>query len=47
MVSDRIEYPRPREASLKVSLILDLKKPVKTPPVLQVSSWSLGGRGGS
>ena len=45
MVSDWREHPR--KASLKVSWRLDMRKPVKTPPVLQVSSWSLGGRGGS
>ena len=45
MVSDGWEHPK--EVSLKVSWILDIRKPVKTPPVLQVSSWSLGGRGGS
>ena len=45
MVSDWWEDPR--EASLKVSWILDIRKPVKTPPFLQVSSWGLGGRGGS
>ena len=45
IVSDVREHPR--EASLKVSWRLDNRNPVKTPPVLQVSSWSLGGRGGS
>ena len=45
MVSDGWEHPK--EASLKVSWILDIRKPVKTPPVLQVSSWGLGGCGGS
>ena len=45
MVSDGSEHPR--EASLKVSWRLDNRNPVKTPPVLQVSSWSLGGHGGS
>ena len=45
MVSDWREHPR--EASLKVSWRLDNRNPVKTPPVLQVSSWSLGGHGGS
>ena len=45
MVSDWREHPR--KASLKVSWRLDMRKPVKTPPVLQVSSWGLGGHGGS
>ena len=45
MVSDGSEHPR--EASLKVSWSLDIKNLVKTPPVLQVSSWSLRGHGGS
>ena len=45
MVSDGWEHPK--EASLKVSRRLDMRKPVKTTPVLQVSSWSLGGHGGS
>ena len=45
MVSDGSEHPR--EASLKVSWSLDIRNPVKTPPVLQVSSWSLRGHGGS
>ena len=45
MVSDGREHSR--EASLKVSSRLDIRNPVKTPPVLQVSSWSLGGHGGS
>ena len=39
MVSDWREHPR--EASLKVSWRLDMRKPVKIPPVLLVSSWSL------
>ena len=43
MVSD--ERKHPREASLTVSWRLDSRNPLKTPPVLQVSSWSLGGRG--
>ena len=45
MVSDGWEHPK--EASLKVSWILDIRKPVKTPHVLQVSSWGLWGHGGS
>ena len=45
IVSDEREHPR--EASLKVSWRLDNRNPVKTPPVLHVSSWSLGGCGGS
>ena len=43
MVSDGREYPR--EASLRVSWRLNLRKQVKTPPVLWISSWLLGGRG--
>ena len=35
------------EASVKVSSRSNIRNPVKTPPVLQVSSWSLGGHGGS
>ena len=35
------------EASVKVSSSSKIRNPVKTPPVLQVSSWSLGGCGGS
>ena len=34
-----------REASMKVLWKLDLRKQVKTSPVLQVSSWSLWGHG--
>ena len=45
MVSDGREHSR--EASLKVSWRLDIRNLVKTPPVLQVSPWSLGGYGGS
>ena len=35
------------EASVKVSSRCNSRNPVKTPPVLQVSPWSLGGCGGS
>ena len=37
----------PSEASVKVSSRSNLRTPVKNPHVLQVSSWSLGGHGGS
>ena len=40
-------YCNPYEASLKVSWRSNILNPVKTPHVLQVSSWSLGGHGGS
>ena len=40
-------YRNPYEASLKVSWRSNILNPVKTPHVLQVSSWSLGGHGGS
>ena len=36
-----------RKASLKFSLRLNIRNPVKTPPVLQVCSWRYGGHGGS
>ena len=35
------------EANVKVSSRSNIRNPVKTPPVLQVSSWSHGGHGGS
>ena len=35
------------EASVKVSSRSNIRNPVKTPPVLQVSSWSHGGHLGS
>ena len=35
------------EASVKVSSRCNSRKPVKTPPVFQVSPWSLGGYWGS
>ena len=35
----------PLKAFLKVSTISNIRKLVKTPPILQVSPWSLGGRG--
>ena len=39
-------YPKyPKEALLKVSSRSNIRKLVKTPPILQVSSWSLGGQG--
>ena len=41
MVSDGREHIS--EVSVKVSLRSDIRNHVKTPPVLQVSSWSLGG----
>ena len=37
----------PSEVSLKVSSMPDIRNHVKTPPALQVSSWSLGGHGQS
>ena len=45
MVSDGRDHSR--EASMKVSRSFDIRNPVKTPPVLQVSSWRLRGHGGS
>ena len=42
MVSEYSKYPR--EALLKVSSRSNIRKLVKTPPILQVSSWSLGGK---
>ena len=45
MVSDEREYPS--EVSVKVSSRSDIRNHVKTPPVLQVSSRSLGGHGHS
>ena len=45
MVSDGREHSR--EAFLKVSRRLGIRNPVKTPPVLQVFPWSLGGFGDS
>ena len=35
------------EASVKVSSRSNIRNLVKTPPVLQVSSWKVGGHGGS
>ena len=43
MVLERLKYTK--EYFLQVWRWLVEKKPVKTPPVLQVSSWSLGGQG--
>ena len=43
MVSWYSKYPR--EALLKVSTRSNIRKLVKTPPILQVTSWSLGGKG--
>merc|ERR1711978_818558 len=37
----------PLKASVKVSSRSNIRNSVKTPNVLQVSSWSLGGHGGS
>ena len=45
MVKDGREHPS--EVSVKVSPRFDIRSHVKTPPVLQVSSWSLGGHGHS
>merc|ERR1711915_234722 len=42
-VSDGREHPS--EVSVKVSSRSDIRNHVKTPPVFQVSSWSLGGHG--
>ena len=48
-VLEDVSYDRDHhsEASVKVSSRSNIRNPVKTPPVLQVSSWSLGGHGGS
>ena len=43
MVSRNSIYPR--EVLLKVSSRSNIRKFVKTPPILQVASWSLGGMG--
>ena len=43
MVLEGLKYTK--EYFLQVWWWLVEKKPVKTPPVLQVSSWSLGGKG--
>ena len=41
-------YPKyPKEALLKVSSRSNIRKLVKTTPIIKVSSWSLGGHGGS
>ena len=45
MVSCHSKYPR--EALLKVSSRSNIWKLVKTPPILQVLSWSLAGQGSS
>ena len=45
VVSDDRDYPS--EVSVKVSSRSNIRNTVKTPPVLQVSSWSHGGHGGS
>ena len=45
MVSGYSKYPR--EALLKVSSRSNIRKLVKTTPIIKVSSWSLGGHGGS
>ena len=45
MVSWYLKYPK--GASLKVSSISICRKLVKTTPIIKVSSWSLGGHGGS
>ena len=45
MVSDWREHSS--EVSVKVSSRSDIRNHVKTPPVLQVTSWSLGGHGHS
>ena len=45
MVSWSSKYPR--EASLKVTSRSIIRKLVKTTPIIKVSSWSLGGHGGS
>ena len=48
-VLEDVSYDRDHhsEASVKVSSRSNIRNPVKTPPVLQVSSWILGGFGGS
>ena len=43
MVSGYSKYPR--EAFLKLSSRSNIRKLVKTPSIIQVSSWSLGGQG--
>ena len=45
MLSDVRQYNK--DAFLKISSRSDNRNPIKTQPVLQVSSWSLGGHGGS
>ena len=45
LVSDVRDYLS--EAFVKVSSRSNIRNPVKTPPVLHVSFWSLGGHGGS
>ena len=45
MVSKDRDYPS--EPSVKVSSRSIVRNCVKTPPILQVTSWSLGGHGGS
>ena len=41
-------YPKyPKEALLKVSSRSNIEKLFKTTPIIKVSSWSLGGHGGS
>ena len=44
-VLEDVSYDRDHhsEASVKVSSRCNSRKPVKTPPVFQVSPWSLGG----
>ena len=42
MVLGYLKYPR--EALLKVSLRSNIRKLVKTKPIIKVSSWSLGGQ---
>ena len=41
------EWEYPSESSVKVSSISIVRNCVKTPPILQVTSWSLRGQGGS
>ena len=45
VVSDDRDHPS--EASVKFSSRINIRNPVKNPPVLKVSSWILGGHVGS
>ena len=45
MVSD--EWENSYEANVRFSSRSNIRNPVKTPTVPQISNWSLGGHGGS